>query len=64
VYIYYLVVNNTAVDYNAFWCNGLDADSLTLLQKRGDAKTYPHDYVAYSRGHSGGIHSQVGRVDG
>jgi hypothetical protein len=32
VYIYYLVVNNTTVDYNAFWCNGLDADSLTLLQ--------------------------------
>jgi hypothetical protein len=36
VYIYCLVVNNTTVDYNAFWCNGLVADSLTLLQPRGN----------------------------
>jgi hypothetical protein len=34
VYIYYLVVNNITVDYNAFWCNGLDADSLTLLHNQ------------------------------
>ena len=26
--------NNTTVDYNAFWCNGLDADSLTLLHNQ------------------------------
>ena len=34
MYIYYLVVNNTTVDYNTFWCNGLDADSLILLHNQ------------------------------